>query len=252
MWLYSITFPVGGKCGYCGSKKLAWKKIKDHKKVWAYLPLQQQSYFYWSAQWICQMVRVWTFPEIVFSQRWASRFLRLSHDFLLFSFHTFTSYTFSHTHTNSHLLHPTAHTILPLSPFHTKTQILHPFFALSQRYRTPTLTFHTKLTHSQHKKARETPLTPMQRSTTVPIPWKTISLTKALIVETFEKNKNIFVSPIASFVNHCSRFLSRNFFHNKRHCFRSPLAHKAGTLDNHLESTSRTKADMHMLVYFCC
>ena len=29
------------------------------------------------------------------------------------------------------------------------------------------------------------------------------SLTKALIVETFEKNKNIFVSPIASFVNHC-------------------------------------------------
>ena len=29
------------------------------------------------------------------------------------------------------------------------------------------------------------------------------SLTKALIVETFEKNKNIFVPPIASFVNHC-------------------------------------------------
>ena len=28
------------------------------------------------------------------------------------------------------------------------------------------------------------------------------SLTKALIVETIEKNKNIFVSPIASFVNH--------------------------------------------------
>ena len=32
---------------------------------------------------------------------------------------------------------------------------------------------------------------------------KVNSLTKALIVETFEKNKNIFVSPIASFVNHC-------------------------------------------------
>ena len=28
---------------------------------------------------------------------------------------------------------------------------------------------------------------------------------KALIVETFEKNKNIFVSSIASFVNHCER-----------------------------------------------
>ena len=42
-------------------------------------------------------------------------------------------------------------------------------------------------------------------------------LTKALIVETFEKNKNIFVSPIASFVNHCynillavKRFLEQN------------------------------------------
>ena len=33
----------------------------------------------------------------------------------------------------------------------------------------------------------------------------TISLTKALIVETFEKNKNIFVSPIASSVNHCPK-----------------------------------------------
>ena len=30
--------------------------------------------------------------------------------------------------------------------------------------------------------------------------------TKALIVETFEKNKNIFVSPIASFVNHCYNY----------------------------------------------
>ena len=34
----------------------------------------------------------------------------------------------------------------------------------------------------------------------------TISLTKALIFETFEKNKNIFVSPIASSVNHCYDF----------------------------------------------
>ena len=36
------------------------------------------------------------------------------------------------------------------------------------------------------------------------IPYNTIPLTKALIVETFGKNKNIFVSPIASFVNHCT------------------------------------------------
>ena len=35
------------------------------------------------------------------------------------------------------------------------------------------------------------------------IPYNTFPLTKALIVETFGKNKNIFVSPIASFVNHC-------------------------------------------------
>ena len=33
------------------------------------------------------------------------------------------------------------------------------------------------------------------------IPYNTFPLTKALIVETFGKNKNIFVSPIASFVN---------------------------------------------------
>ena len=35
------------------------------------------------------------------------------------------------------------------------------------------------------------------------IPYNTFPLTKALIVETFGKNKNIFVSPIASFVNYC-------------------------------------------------
>ena len=33
-----------------------------------------------------------------------------------------------------------------------------------------------------------------------------VKLTKALIVETFEKNKNIFLSPIASFVNLCYNY----------------------------------------------
>ena len=42
------------------------------------------------------------------------------------------------------------------------------------------------------------------------IPYNTIPLTKALIVETFGKNKNIFVSPIASFVNHCYTSGKRN------------------------------------------
>ena len=38
------------------------------------------------------------------------------------------------------------------------------------------------------------------------------SLTKALIVETFEKNKNIFVSPIASFVNY-TKLALQSFVH---------------------------------------